>query len=74
MSSGSPVLRIVHGARDADDAAVEIAALVAVLAARGASQPAEEPAPRSGWTDRRRAMQQPLAVGRGGWRASGLPR
>lgn len=64
-----PLLRVVRGGPS--DA--ELAALVAVLAARPA--PAEPPAVvRGAWADPATLVRQPLAPGVGGWRRSGLPR
>ena len=51
----------------------ELAAVVALLAARSAAAPAEEPAPaRSLWAVPQ--LRTPLSHGPGAWRASGLPR
>jgi phage terminase large subunit GpA-like protein len=63
-----PLLRVVRGEPTAD----ELAALVAVVAARAAARPAE-PQPVSAWTDRSRLVRRTLAHGPGTWRASGLP-
>ena len=67
----APVLRGVHGSPSPE----EIAALVAVLAARA---PAEVGGGRgmlrNGWSERSRLLRAPLWRGPGGWRASGLPR
>jgi hypothetical protein len=72
--SGSGALRVVRG----EPAPEELAALVAVLAARAAAGggPAEPPRPASGWTDRSRYVRSGrLEFGtRTGWRASALPR
>ncbi len=76
--------RVATGTSDPDDrsAAIsvargratpeELAALVAVLsaAARAAEDPAQ-PAPRSEWASRERAVRRPLSPGPGAWRASG---
>ena len=55
----------------------EIAAVVAVLAALGGSEPAPEPV-RSEWASParrlRRTSESVVLPGRGAWRASGLPR
>ena len=54
----------------------ELAALVAVLAAR-ASVRADEPAPTaavSGWTDRSRYVRSGHTHQPGGWRAASFPR
>lgn len=51
----------------------ELAAVVAVLAAR-AGQPAAAPrAPRSEWAARSRLLRGPVRPGPGAWRASALP-
>lgn len=61
-----PVLRIVRG----EPTAEELAALVAVLAARsGEPAPAPKPIP-SAWTDRSRLVRKHLHPGPGAWRAS----
>ncbi len=61
-----PVLRIVRGTPDE----FELAALVAVVAARsGAPPPAPKPIP-STWTDRSRLVRPHLYPGPGAWRAS----
>jgi hypothetical protein len=72
-----PTLRLVRG----DAAPEEIAALLAVLAARTAAAPDADPAgvtPRGGWADRARALpsmpQLAARTGPGAWRASGRPR
>jgi hypothetical protein len=68
---GRPLFRVVRG----DATPEEIAALVAVLAARGGEDEAPGP-PRSvenGWSDRSRQLRRPLFPGPGAWRASGLP-
>jgi hypothetical protein len=61
-----PLLRVVRGEPTAD----ELAALVAVVAARAAQRPAE-PRSVSVWTDRCRLVRQSPAPGPGAWRASG---
>ena len=67
---GEPLLRVVRG----DASPQEIAALVAVLAARQAvaDEPAE-PTP-SAWSDRSAQLRYPLSPGPGAWRRSALPR
>ena len=65
-----PVLRVVRG----DPTPEELAALVAVLAARSGDEPAPAPEPRSLWRDPAALVRRPLAPGRGAWRASGLHR
>jgi hypothetical protein len=64
-----PRLRIVSG----DPTPEEIAALTAVLLARGDNAPAGTEAP-SQWRSRARNVRPPLTAGPGAWRASGLPR
>lgn len=63
-------LRLVRG----DATPEEIAALVAVLSAASAAGDPAPPRPRSHWASRERAVRQPLAPGRGAWRASAFPR
>jgi hypothetical protein len=65
-----PLLRVVRG----DASPEEIAALVAVLAARqaGADEPPEPT--RSAWSDRSAQLRYPLSPGPGAWRRSSLPR
>jgi hypothetical protein len=68
---GRPLLRVVKG----DPGDEELAALVAVVAATAAARVASPgPAPRSQWSAPGRGHRPPLAPGRGGWRASALPR
>jgi len=62
------VLRVVN----ADATAEEVAAIVAVFSALG-SAAAPAPRPVSHWAAHRR-LRTPAHSGRGGWRASGLPR
>jgi hypothetical protein len=66
-----PLLRVVRG----DATGEEIAALVAVLAARGGEgdAPAQPRSVKNTWSDRSRLLRRPLATGPGAWRASGLP-
>jgi Ser/Thr protein kinase RdoA (MazF antagonist) len=67
--SNAPVLRVVN----ADATPEEIAAIVAVFAAVGsAAKAAPKPVPR--WSANHVGMRMPYAHGRGGWRASSLPR
>jgi Acyl-CoA carboxylase epsilon subunit len=65
-----PLLRVVKG----DPTPEELAALVAVVAARaavaGAGAGAADPAP-SAWADRAAAVRRPLPVGPGAWARSG---
>ena len=66
-----PVLSVVRGSPSAE----EVAAVVAVLAARAPSGGAARgrSAVRNGWSERSRLLRAPLQRGPGGWRASGLP-
>lgn len=65
-----PAVRVVRG--HASDE--ELAALVAVLAAKAVEAPAA-PAPRpSSWAAYWRTIDAAVPTGRDGWRASGLPR
>ncbi|MFI7127434.1 acyl-CoA carboxylase subunit epsilon [Nonomuraea sp. NPDC050153] len=68
----TPDLRIVRG----DATPEEIAALVAVLAARQGSD-AEPEAPsrprRQTWRNPGRAMRKPVVPGKSAWRMSALP-
>jgi Acyl-CoA carboxylase epsilon subunit len=72
--SAPAALRIVRG----EPSPEELAALVAVLAARSAAGAGEPAPPRtaSGWTDRARYVRSGRVEfgARGGWRASVLPR
>ena len=62
-----PLLRVVRG----EPSPAELAALVAVLAARsGGGEAAAEPAPVGGWADRASALRRPLHPGPGAWAAS----
>ena len=67
-----PALRVVRG----EPTEEELAALVAVLAARaaGARRPEDDTRPRSQWRSRARNIRPPIGPGPGAWRASGLPR
>jgi hypothetical protein len=65
-----PTLRLLRGEATAE----ELAALVAVLAARSGGDPAPAPEPPSLWRDRAARLRAPLLPGPGSWRASGLPR
>ena len=65
-----PSLRVVRG----DATPEEIAALVAVLAARGDGEAGSQPrSVKNIWSDRSRLLRRPLATGPGAWRNSGLP-
>ena len=69
MTSDPPLLRVVRG----DPFPHELAALVAVLAARAGADVAPEPRPvRSLWATP--VLRAPLHPGPGAWRASALPR
>lgn len=64
-----PVLRVVNP----DATPEEIAAIVAVFSAiGGGSVPAKKPVPR--WAAHSARMRTSFPNGRGGWRASALPR
>ena len=66
-----PLLRVVRG----DATPEEIAALVAVLAARGGDEAPSQPrSVKNTWSDRSRLLRRPLSPGPGAWRASALPR
>jgi hypothetical protein len=69
-AAAPPLLRVVRG----NPSPEELAALVAVIAARSAGGTDAEPAVRSAWTDRARLVRQPLRPGPGAWKASALPR
>ncbi len=64
-----PTLRVIRG----DATEEEIAALLAVILARGPAptSPARTPAPASVWNERSRALRRPVRPGPGAWRASG---
>ena len=66
-STGQPLLRVVRGTPDE----AELAALLAVLAARGGGTD-EEPmaATVGGWSDPAHRLRTPLPHGPGAWRAS----
>ena len=69
--SDRPVLRVVRG----EPTPEELAALVAVLAARGSGSGQEPSGPvRGGWGDHGRSMRTSLPHGPGRWRAAALPR
>jgi len=65
-----PLLRVVAGGEPTDD---EVAALVAAFAVVGARPAAGDPAARSLWAARDRALRRPLVPGPGAWRASARP-
>ncbi len=62
-----PLLRVVRG----DPSPEELAALVAVVAARGSGGAAAPTPVQSLWS--RPRMRGPVVPGPGAWRASGLP-
>ena len=63
-----PLLRLVRG----DATPEEVAAIVAVLAARAAAAAGPAPQPeRSVWADRGYALRVTPAAGSGGWRRAG---
>ncbi|MGZ4469782.1 MAG: acyl-CoA carboxylase epsilon subunit [Nocardioidaceae bacterium] len=64
-----PLLRVVRG----EPSAEELAALVAVVAARAAASGPRPPARVSAWTDRSRRVRRPLRPGPGAWQASAWP-
>jgi len=64
-----PFLRVVRG-EPADD---ELAALVAVLAARTAAPSTVDTPPRSAWADPASRLRRPLHPGPAAWRRSALP-
>jgi hypothetical protein len=64
-----PLLRVVRG----NPTAEELAALIAVVSARGSAATEVEPAPPSRWASHAAGLRRPLSPGRGAWRASGLP-
>jgi hypothetical protein len=64
-----PEIEVVKG----DPTPEELAALVAVIAARRAA-PADEPDQPSTWAAYWRSLRQPLPHGPSGWRRSGQPR
>ncbi|MGD0244088.1 MAG: acyl-CoA carboxylase subunit epsilon [Streptosporangiaceae bacterium] len=68
---GRPFLRVVRG----DATPEEIAALVAVLAARNGDDNAPGPARsvKNTWSDRSHSLRRPLSPSLGAWRSSGLP-
>ena len=68
-AAARPLLRVVKG----DPTPEELAALVAVLAARGSSGPAPEVAPLSHWNSPASRLRRPLHAGPGAWLGSSLP-
>jgi hypothetical protein len=70
-SDSRPVLRVVRGDATPD----EIAAVVAVLLSRAATDSGAPPPRRvpSAWADRSRLLRRPVHPGPGAWRRSALP-
>jgi len=67
----APFLHVVSG----DPSPEELAALIAVIAARsGTADDASGASAPSAWTDRSRGLRTPLHHGPGAWRASAFPR
>jgi hypothetical protein len=66
--AGAPLLRVVRG----NPSAQELAALVAVVAARASAGPEPARPARPLWG--RPVLRPVLTPGPGAWRASGLPR
>jgi hypothetical protein len=64
-----PLLRVVRG----NPAPEELAALLAVVTARGSAVEEPEHAVPSRWAARSTSLRRPLPRGPGAWRASGLP-
>ena len=67
--SAGPLLRVVRGTPTAE----ELAAVVAILSARGGAAEEEPAAPRPRWGAPATAHRRPLPTGPGAWRASALP-
>ena len=65
----TPYLRVVRG----EPTAEELAAVVAVLAARSAAAPQPAWRPRSAWADPARRLGLTHRAGPGAWRRSTLP-
>jgi hypothetical protein len=63
-----PLLTVVRG----EPTPEQLAALIAVVAARSGGEQEPEP-PRPRWGRPAAAMRRPLAPGPGAWRASALP-
>jgi hypothetical protein len=64
-----PLLRVVRG----NPSAEELAVLIAVVSARGATAGESERPPPSRWASRSTSLRRPLSPGPGAWRASALP-
>lgn len=69
-STPRPPLRLVRG----DASPEELAALLTVLSAVAGGEPEPSTRHTSQWASRERALRRPVTAGRGGWRASALPR
>ncbi len=69
LTPARPLLRVVRG----NPSPEELAALLALVAARGSGAEQPEPAPPSRWASRAAGLRRPLSPGPGAWRASGLP-
>jgi hypothetical protein len=70
-AEGTPYLRVVRG----NPTAAELAAVVAVVAARRAAVAPAQATPsdeRSKWTSKARLARYPLHAGPGAWRASAM--
>ena len=65
-TTATPLLRVVKG----DPTPAQLAALVAVVAARAVSGVEDRPQPRSEWGHPVRLHRQPLRIGPGVWRQS----
>ena len=65
-----PLLKVVNP----DATPEEVAAIVAVFTALGSGGDEAAPQPRREWAAPRRTHRVPHFPGRGGWRASALPR
>jgi hypothetical protein len=68
-ASAVPLLRVVKG----DPTPEELAALIAVVAARSGGDAEAAPEPTSAWRDRTRYVRRPMTPGPNAWRASALP-
>jgi hypothetical protein len=65
-----PVLQVVRGEPDAD----QLAALLAVVAARRGAPVPSRPRPASVWADPIWRLRSPMRPAPGAWHRSGLPR
>ena len=64
-----PLLRVVRG----EPTPEELAALIAVVAAKAGGEGAAAPQHVSAWTDRSLLVRRPIGHGPGQWRASAWP-